>query len=290
VVKGAESSFDRRCSESIPKGRSLACMTIRWITAFIDRPVDPFEKAVEFWMEVTGSKLSETHGELEEFATLLPPGGDAYLRAQRVQSGGGAHVDLHVDDPEQLFGRAASVGARVERSPRGGAVVWSPGGMRCCVVDHKGESTRPAPVLTGSGASSLLDQVCVDSPAELFDQECRFWSALTGWVVQSSSWHPEFRFLIRPAWAPIRILLQRRDDNDGPTRAHLDIASDDVRSTVAEHVQLGAKVLNEYDHWTTMSDPTGFPYCLTARRPGTGLLATPVPGYGADTDPVEIDA
>ena len=255
------------------------------MTAFIDRPVGPFEKAVDFWMDATGSKLWETKGEHGEFATLIPPGGDAYLRVQRVDDGGGTHLDLHVDDADGLAERALSAGGTVSESVRGSAVAWSPGGMPCCLVDHHGEATRPGPVITASGASSLVDQVCVDSPADLFDAECRFWSALTGWVLQSSSLHEEFRFLIRPTWSPIRLLLQRREDDDGPTRAHLDFASDDVRSTVADHTSLGARVLHDDEHWTCMVDPAGFAYCLTSRRPGTGLLATPVTGYGADSDP-----
>ncbi|HEX4862502.1 MAG TPA: VOC family protein, partial [Acidimicrobiales bacterium] len=160
-------------------------------------------------------------------------------------------------------------------------LVGSPGGLPCCVVEHRDESTRPGRVMSGSGASSLVDQVCIDVPAKLFEDECRFWSAMTGWVVQSSSRHEEFKFLIRPGWSPLRVLLQRRADNDGPSRAHLDIASDDVKLIVADHVQLGATVLDEFDNWTAMRDPAGFPYCVTARNPGTGLLATPVPDYGA---------
>lgn len=255
-------------------------MTIQWITAFLDRPAAPFDSAVQFWMGATGCRLSETRGELAEFATLVPPGGDAYLRVQRVQNGGGTHVDLHVDDLEGLVERAAAAGARVEVASRGPAVLWSPGGMPCCLVEHHGESTRPGPLTSGSGASSLVDQVCIDVAAGIFDEECRFWSALTGWVLQSSSRHDEFKFLIRPAWSPLRVLLQRRDENDGPTGAHLDIASDDVKLIVADHIQLGATVHDEFDSWTAMRDPAGFSYCVTARNPGTGLLTTPVPDYG----------
>lgn len=232
-------------------------------------------------MEATGSKLSETRGDLAEFATLLPAGGEAYLRVQRVENGGGTHVDLHVDDVEGFLIHAANAGGSVDRSSCAPALVWSPGGIPCCVVEHRGETTRPDPYLSGSGASSLVDQVCIDIPADRFADECRFWSTLTGWVVQSSSRYEEFKFLIRPGWSPLRMLLQRRRDNDAPTAAHLDIAADDVKMIVADHVRLGATVLDEFDSWTAMRDPSGFPYCVTARNPGTGLLATPVPDYGA---------
>ena len=256
-------------------------MTIRWMTAFIDRPVDPFDNTVKFWMDATGSKLSETRGALDQFATLVPPGGDAYLRVQRVGDGGGTHLDVHVDDVDVLVERAAKAGALVERSGADPPLVFSPGGLPCCIVQHRGESVRPGPLLSGSGAASLVDQVCIDIPGDRFDEECRFWSTLTGWVTQSSSRHSEFKFLIRPAWSPLRILLQRRQDSVEPTRAHLDLASDDVKLVVADHVKLGAEILEEFDHWMAMRDPAGFAYCVTARSPRTGLLATPVPAYSA---------
>jgi hypothetical protein len=71
---------------------------------------------------------------------------------------------------------------------------------------------------------------------------------------------------------PLRLLLQRRDDDDGPARAHLDIASDHVDLLVADHQSLGASVVQTFEHWTTMTDPSGFPYCITSRDPRTGLL------------------
>jgi hypothetical protein len=53
---------------------------------------------VVFWREVTGSALSPFRGVAAEFATLLPPDGDAYLRVQRVKDDpGGHHLDLHAD-------------------------------------------------------------------------------------------------------------------------------------------------------------------------------------------------
>ena len=252
-------------------------MTIRWITAFIDRPAAPFERAAEFWMDVTGSKLSEKRGERDEFATLLPPGGDAYLRVQRVKSGGGSHLDMHVDDIDGFVDRAEAVGAAVERGSRVPAVLRSPAGMVCCVVPHRGESIRPGPLLSPGGALNLVDQVSIDIPADQFDRECSFWSATTGWVLQSSSARSEFKFMIRPGWSPLRLLLQRRDDSEGPARAHLDIATDDIAVLVDDHLRFGANVAEEFDTWTAMTDPAGLPYCITGRNPRTGLLRTPSP-------------
>ena len=73
-------------------------MSYRWLTAFLDFPADSFDAGVAFWQAVTGSGLSAFRGANGEFATLLPPDGDAYLRVQRLAAGdGGCHLDLHLD-------------------------------------------------------------------------------------------------------------------------------------------------------------------------------------------------
>ena len=67
-------------------------MTVRWLTTFLDRPAQSFGDAVAFWTTVTGSTLSPTGASADEFATLVPADGDAYLRMQRVLDGsGGCH-------------------------------------------------------------------------------------------------------------------------------------------------------------------------------------------------------
>jgi hypothetical protein len=55
-------------------------MSLRWLTVFLDFPAGSFEAGVAFWREATGSGRSPFRGVHGEFATLLPPSGDAYLR------------------------------------------------------------------------------------------------------------------------------------------------------------------------------------------------------------------
>ncbi|MCP3935997.1 MAG: hypothetical protein GY708_11575 [Actinomycetia bacterium] len=43
---------------------------------------------------------STPRGDRQQFATLLPDEGDAYLRVQHTSEGPRIHVDLHVDDIE----------------------------------------------------------------------------------------------------------------------------------------------------------------------------------------------
>jgi hypothetical protein len=243
---------------------------LRWLTAFIDLPPGPAEPALAFWQAVTGSTLSPRRGERSQFVTLLPASGDAYLRAQTVLSGpGGAHLDLHSDDPAALAGRALALGA-VERFREPGLVVLaSPAGIGFCAVEHDGEARRPAPLVRPDGARSLVDQLCLDIPDPDYERECAFWAALTGWELRSGSW-PEFRYLDRPAGMPLRLLLQRLDS--GRAGAHLDLACDDAEAEAAVHTTLGATVSAPREGWITLRDPAGVPYCLTRRDPATGKL------------------
>jgi hypothetical protein len=84
---------------------------------FLDFPVGSFGAGVAFWREVTGSTLSPFRGATGEFATLLPPSGDAYLRVQRVAVPGPVQLDdagasradeLCLDIPAGTFERERS--------------------------------------------------------------------------------------------------------------------------------------------------------------------------------------
>ncbi len=196
------------------------------------------------------------------FATLLPPDGDPYLRVQVVGDGPArVHLDLHAEDVAGLAGRAVALGAvRVFAEP-GLVVCRSPAGLAFCVVAWAGERVRPAPV-----GGAVVDQVCLDVPVERFEAEANFWSALTGWARRATDL-PEFDFLVRPPGLPLRLLLQRT--GGGPAGMHLDWACADVPAEVARQVALGASVVRRVPgQWTTLRDPSGREYCVTARWPG----------------------
>ena len=233
-------------------------MSVRWVTGFLDSPDRSSEG---FWQAVTSSRLSARR-DGGVFATLLPADGDAYLRVQVVGDGPArAHLDLHTDDVAGLAGRAVALGAVRVSDAEGLVVLRSPAGLPFCVVAWAGERVRPAPV-----GGSLVDQMCLDVPVGSFEAEAGFWSALTGWSRRPSGL-PEFDFLVRPDGLPLRLLLQRT----GGERAgmHLDLACVDVPAEVARHVGLGASVVRRVPgDWTTLRDPSGREYCVTARRPG----------------------
>jgi hypothetical protein len=223
-----------------------------WITAFLDLPAASFEDGVAFWVAVTGCTVSASRGETDEFATLLPPAGEPFLRVQRIGSAvPGVHLDLHAPDGSW-------------------EVRTSPGGFAFCANTVAG-GDRPEPLRWPGGHTSLVDQVCLDIAPGQYDEECAFWAAQTGWELAPTS-APYMRQLVRPAGMPLRVLLQRRDEGTGPVTAHLDLATTDREAEVARHLALGASIDGGGPRWTRLRDPAGALYCVTDRDPVTGLL------------------
>ena len=262
----------------IPSNRSdryLQSMMPKWTTGFIDLPGDMFAIGTQFWRTITGSALSASRGPDGEFATLLPPDGDTFLRVQRVDRADvGVHLNLHVDDVGAFVARVESLGAsaRIRADPH--VVLASPGGLVFCVVPFRGESRRPRPVPLSGGVLVQVDQVAIDIPSVLFERECTFWSEVTGWE-RTGAPGSEFSPLLRPAGMPLRLLCHRLGDDDESesVRGHMDLACGDNVSAVATiHRSLGATIVRRAADFTTLRDPTGLPYCLTRRDPVTGML------------------
>lgn len=223
-----------------------------WLTAFIDLPATAYGAGVAFWEGVTGYAVSPSRGEQDEFATLVPPEGDAYLRVQRVADGaGGVHLDVH--RPGQPF--------QVRRSP---------GGFPYCEVSEL-LSRRPPAATWPGGHQSQVDQVCLDIAPAAYERESAFWRELTGLRVRQSPYFEEFRTLVRPADQPLRILLQRVGDDRPRVTAHLDVYATDRAAETRRHEALGASVLREHEHFTVLTDPTGAAYCITPRNDETGM-------------------
>jgi glyoxalase superfamily protein len=242
---------------------------ISWLSAFADVPEPRVEVALEFWAAVTASTPREAAGDRDEYLPLAGDGEDPYLWVQRVRRPapqGGWHPDLYVADPDAAARRAVELGAGVVREVPGLVGLSTPAGQPFCLVAHRSEQRRARPRRWPTGQHSLLDQICLDIPAAAFADECRFWADLTGWPRRRSS--AEFVHLVRPAGLPLRILLQRLgDDDQGPARAHADLACDDVPAEVRRHTRLGAGVVRVAEHWTTLRDPAGLLYCITDRDP-----------------------
>jgi hypothetical protein len=112
----------------------------------------------------------------------------------------------------------------------------------------------------------MVDQICIDIPPEIYDDECAFWSDLTGWEVFETG-SPEFRRLRTPSDQPLAVLLQRLDSSDGAVRAHMDLSADDRDAETRRHEALGARVAAVHEGWTVMRPPAGPVYCITRRVP-----------------------
>ena len=234
-----------------------------WIQIFLDTPAGRFEHAVDFWSAVTGWTPSERRGEDGQFLTLLPAAGSSYVKMQAVDGPGGVHLDLDSSDRPAAIERARSLGATTAWTYHDVEVMRSPGGFVFCQTLVNG-----SPSLHRDG-STILDQVCLDVPSELWDEEVAFWSGLTERELQQAS-APGFSRLVAPDQP--RILLQRLDDTSGVVRAHPDLASADREADTARHVQLGASVVGVHPFWTVLHAPGGQVYCLTDRDPRTGTV------------------
>jgi hypothetical protein len=111
-----------------------------------------------------------------------------------------------------------------------------------------------------------VDQICLDIPSSGFDAEEAFWSALLDAPVTRSPTHAEFcRVQMHPT-DPLKVLLRRRG-HDGPVRAHLDLATTDCLAEVERLRRLGAVVVRNTPQWTTLRDPAGLEFRVTARLP-----------------------
>lgn len=238
-----------------------------WLSAFIDLPGARFGVTTAFWAAVTGYALSPLRGRDREFGTLVPGDGDDYLRVQRLgDEVPRLHLDVHVPDPDAAADRAVALGAdAVADQGFGYRVLRSPGGLVFCLVRHP-NGTRPPAVTWPSGHRSRVDQVALDLPRDVHAVESAFWSALLDEPVRALS-GDEFTAVDRRPNLPLRLLLHRLDEPTGPTRAHLDLATDDVAAEVARHVARGAAHVRDHDGWTVLRDPSGLPYCVTGRDP-----------------------
>ncbi|MGW6726693.1 VOC family protein [Nocardia sp. NPDC055029] len=242
---------------------------IRWMWAFLDRPADGFDDCVRFWATVTGSTVSAPRGAHDEFVTLLPATGPAWVKMQAVGDGGGIHLDLDVDDIPAAVATATGLGAHIVLVAPDYTVLESPAGQTFCFTPVKNDAPPPVTVSTApDGTVTRLDQICLDlAPADIAT-DTAFWRSLTGWTHQPSR-SPEFSRL-RGDDEPLQLLLQRLDD-PRPAAAHVDLASTDIAATATWHESLGADRVADGERWIVMRDPGGALYCVTGRDPYTGF-------------------
>lgn len=224
-----------------------------WVSASLGFADNDYDAGVALWRELTGYPLS-------------PDGG--FLRARRLSAGpSGVQLDVHVPDVPAATELVRELGATVDDGT-GLVAGRSPGGLPFRLV---GDSAliSSSPSQWPGGHTSLVDQVSIDIPQEHWEAESAFWAALTGWESQTIPGLSEYAFLIRPSGAPLRLILQRLGEANGPARAHLDWAVSDRPAETARHVAAGSRVVQVNPIWTVLDGVV--PYCVTDRNPATGL-------------------
>lgn len=234
---------------------------VAWIQLFLDTPRESFDDAVRFWSAVTGWEPSPRRGEDDQFLTLVPPAGPSYVKLQAVDGPPRIHLDLDSDDRPAASAASLELGASAAWTYERVPVMRSPGGLLFCHTLAEG-----AAALHRDG-STILDQVCIDIPAEHWERELEFWRDVTGRELEAGRL-PQFARL--SSADGLRILLQRLDEPAGPVRAHPDLASADRAADTERHVALGATLSAVDELWSVLVAPGGQVYCLTDRDPRVG--------------------
>lgn len=239
-----------------------------WLHAVIDVPADDYMATAHFWEQALGWPLGPPWSGHPELASYDPPSGAAYVHLQRVDASPRVHVDVEVDNRSASSGRAVDLGAELVAVHDRWHAMSSPGGLPFCLVSRS-EHEAPPPVTWPGGHRSRLVQVCIDSPPPVHDAEVEFWRTLLGgrWVPSdgpefAGKWHDD-------AGSPLQLLFQRTDDADGPTRAHLDLGTDDMAAEVSRLVRLGAVDVAPGRSWHVLRAPDGQPFCATLNSPDT---------------------
>lgn len=242
---------------------------VQWVDCIIDTPAESAGRARSFWAAAIGWEIGEPWPDHPEFVSLEPPTGPSHVHVQVIDGPARVHVDLSVPDIDVEAQRHVALGATTGTRAEEWQVMASPGGLPYCLIRESRQVTRATATRWPDGHATSLIQVCIDSPEALHDREVAFWVELTGWELRASD-SPEFGGKIYPSDGPLHFLFQRLgpEDKATHTRAHIDLASDDVPGDVTRLTELGASLIGPGDGWVALRDPNGMPFCLTEQSPG----------------------
>ena len=113
---------------------------------------------------------------------------------------------------------------------------------------------------------SRLYMVVIDVPEADHDREVEFWQAATGQTLTRNERRPEYHGALLPGQR-FGLLTQRLEE--GTSRVHLDIHTDDLEAEVARLERLGAERVRQVHNWWIMRDPAGLLFCVVADAPGS---------------------
>jgi hypothetical protein len=241
------------------------------VQAFIDVPAKQAARVRTFWSDVTGWPTAWPWANHPELSTFTPPSGTPGVSVQEAEVPARVHVDLYADgDSSGLVDHLVKLGATLVQRHDWWTVLDSPGGLPLCVI-HESAGEPPPATTWPDGHRSRVVQVCLDIPDAHWSREVGFWEASLGWTSIGHG-RPEYLNLEAPPMSPMRILLQRLGTADSSTkvRAHLDLNTDDLSAEVDRLLDAGAtrpEQPTDADGWVVLFDPTGLPFCVTARHP-----------------------
>ncbi|MEW9552804.1 VOC family protein [Nonomuraea sp. NPDC050783] len=113
---------------------------------------------------------------------------------------------------------------------------------------------------------SRLCRIVIDVDERHHAEELAFWQAATGTTMEHFAKHPEFHGVLLGG-GEFGLLLQSLEE--GQSRVHLDIHTDDLDAEVARLERLGAERVQFVNGWWIMRDPAGLPLCVIQDPPGT---------------------
>jgi hypothetical protein len=105
---------------------------------------------------------------------------------------------------------------------------------------------------------SRLHVVLIDSAPEAADSEIEFWAAALGHEPQPEAGTP---FTTLAPLGSGRVLAHQRLDQ-GSSRIHLDVETDDTSAEVSRLQGLGAVKVGESDGCIHLRDPAGLVFCV----------------------------
>ena len=198
----------------------------------------------------------------------MPPDADGYLVAQRLADGAARiHLDLHVADPILAADAAVGLGAtELVRYQEMYVGLRSPGGFLFCFVSHPASTRARAGDLARTAPGRRSTRSASTCPRRRTTPRSRSGGPSPAGSSRRSRSPSSSACSLRPA-SRCAGCIQRLDNEDGPVRAHLDLACDDRDAEVARHVALGATEGPRHEWWTVLTDPVGTTYCITRRTP-----------------------
>jgi hypothetical protein len=106
---------------------------------------------------------------------------------------------------------------------------------------------------------SVINKVVIDVAGDDHERELEFWEAAVGQPLPQKERFPEYHGAMLDGLG-IGLLVQRLEQ--GSSRVHLDVQSDDVAAEVARLERLGAQLVEQRPFWSVMRDPAGLLFCV----------------------------